>query len=623
MSFTASRNQVFISYSHKDKKWLDKLRTHLKPFEQTYDIQVWDDTRIKAGAQWRNDIEKALRLTRVAVLLVSPDFLSSDFITNHELPSLLEVARRAGVTLLWVAVSASAYAETEIKNYEAANDPAKPLDTLRPAKLNEELVKICGLIRSAMNAVHSHSPLENLLEEYKETVIDRFNERRSSSPHDPQRNILDFYIEPRGSTEPYPKEAASPPPGDNLWTLITPSLQYAKPCILLAEFGMGKTWLLEMIQYRLACDDFFKNPGDGRFWIPLLVKLRGFRQETVSPGLIALLGSLVNAKHRSIFEQLRDQAWRAALGETEARNYEKELIQFFEERRFLFLFDALDEVATDSRADIDRIVTEVGNVGGFTKRSPIILTCRRSFFKDPAQEQSLRDRGFDVFYLWPWSRENILEYLAKTHAMGLLKTAPQRVMEKIEGTYNLLDISSRALLSAMLVCQWEYFMTEEEIDIPSLYERHIETALLGWQGMKTWQLGTNDLKRFMEELAFLMFKLNSSLISPAELDEYFSNKFHDLGMGKVSEVAESMVRDIKTNSFLLREDSNYIFCHTSIWEFLVSRKLFRSLQSESPDKAAFLISSRAAQYRSIINNFLMPMLRKENRSDLLLKMMEL
>jgi internalin A len=121
------KDQVFISYSHKDKKWREELETHLKPYLRNGAIMSWSDQQIEPGSQWATEIEIALANSGIGVLLVSPDFLNSDFIHEMELGPLLTKAEQGGAKILWIPVRSSAYKQTPLKNYQAVIEPEKPL----------------------------------------------------------------------------------------------------------------------------------------------------------------------------------------------------------------------------------------------------------------------------------------------------------------------------------------------------------------------------------------------------------------------------------------------------------------------------------------------------------------
>jgi len=141
---------LFISYSHKDNEWLIELKECLKPLEQENLIKIWDDTRIKAGDNWRNEIKKALNTAKAAVLLISPDFLSSSFIKNNELPHLLDSAKEMGVKIFWIAIKPSDVEKSEIEKYQALHKEP-PLIKLKPKDRRREYDKIYRRIKEAIN----------------------------------------------------------------------------------------------------------------------------------------------------------------------------------------------------------------------------------------------------------------------------------------------------------------------------------------------------------------------------------------------------------------------------------------------------------------------------------------
>ncbi|MBW4593800.1 MAG: leucine-rich repeat domain-containing protein [Brasilonema angustatum HA4187-MV1] len=148
------RNQVFISYSHEDQQSLTELQKHLKPMIRNQKLAVWDDTKIKAGAEWRQEIEEAIAAAKVAVLMVSPDFLASDFIAENELPPLLNTAQAKGLTIIWIPLRFSSYKETAIEKYQAAHDPKNPLSRLSEAEQDGAWVDICSKIKEAASKIN-------------------------------------------------------------------------------------------------------------------------------------------------------------------------------------------------------------------------------------------------------------------------------------------------------------------------------------------------------------------------------------------------------------------------------------------------------------------------------------
>lgn len=82
----------FISYAHDDIGLYREFRKHLAATERAFGIPFWADPSIRAGHQWEQSIQDAIEDARLFILLLSPAYLSSDYIREHELPAIFASA---------------------------------------------------------------------------------------------------------------------------------------------------------------------------------------------------------------------------------------------------------------------------------------------------------------------------------------------------------------------------------------------------------------------------------------------------------------------------------------------------------------------------------------------------
>jgi hypothetical protein len=134
---------VFVSYSHADAAWLERLKVHLRPLVRRGTLNLWDDTRISPGQAWQAEVAGALAQARVAVLLVSADFLASDFVADNELPALLHRAASGGVLILPLVIGPCLFSEhEELSRYQSVNSPNKPLSLMPSPDAETVLVSL-------------------------------------------------------------------------------------------------------------------------------------------------------------------------------------------------------------------------------------------------------------------------------------------------------------------------------------------------------------------------------------------------------------------------------------------------------------------------------------------------
>jgi hypothetical protein len=145
------RTNVFISYSHKDEDWLQRLQVHLKSLDESRIVLPWDDTRTKPGQDWQHEIHEALKTAIAAVLLVSADFLASKFIRDNELPPLLDAAAEDGLTILSVFLKPCRFRQIpNLERIKAVNNPDRPMVNLSEGEREAVWVKTVDCIADAV-----------------------------------------------------------------------------------------------------------------------------------------------------------------------------------------------------------------------------------------------------------------------------------------------------------------------------------------------------------------------------------------------------------------------------------------------------------------------------------------
>jgi hypothetical protein len=82
--------ELFYSYSHRDERFRKRLETHLAILKRIGKIEAWHDRQIEAGTEWKTEIDTHLKTAQIILLLVSANFLASDYCYAIEMRHAME-----------------------------------------------------------------------------------------------------------------------------------------------------------------------------------------------------------------------------------------------------------------------------------------------------------------------------------------------------------------------------------------------------------------------------------------------------------------------------------------------------------------------------------------------------
>jgi internalin A len=119
--------KLFYSYSHKDESLRNELETHLKILHRQGLIEPWHDREIEAGQDWKREISDHLEEAKVILLLISADFIASDYCYEIEMKRALELHKSEEAIVIPVVLRDLNWSRTPFSKLQALPKDGKPV----------------------------------------------------------------------------------------------------------------------------------------------------------------------------------------------------------------------------------------------------------------------------------------------------------------------------------------------------------------------------------------------------------------------------------------------------------------------------------------------------------------
>jgi hypothetical protein len=164
------RNRIFISYSHSDEALFREFMVHLKLWQDQDIYNVWTDQRIKASQNWHQEIQEAIDSTAVAVLLISPDFMVSDYIRKHEILPLTKAHEEGKLALAPLFLRPSQVTDSDyVIELTMENGESRQLRLDQFQGLNKLSETLAGKHKHTRDAIFSRA-VQQIKELYKKHI---------------------------------------------------------------------------------------------------------------------------------------------------------------------------------------------------------------------------------------------------------------------------------------------------------------------------------------------------------------------------------------------------------------------------------------------------------------------
>lgn len=151
-TFNPKKVKIFISYSHKDENIKEHIDIHLASLKRSDRVEVWNDRKIGIGSEWDDTIKKELELSDLILLIVSADFIASDYIWQVEIKKAIERHRKGLAVVIPIFARPCDFSEMPFAKLQGLPKDAKPISTF--LNTDEAYSEISKAIKEFINKYH-------------------------------------------------------------------------------------------------------------------------------------------------------------------------------------------------------------------------------------------------------------------------------------------------------------------------------------------------------------------------------------------------------------------------------------------------------------------------------------
>lgn len=162
---------VFFSYSHKDEDLRDKLATHLKLMERTNVIDAWHDRAIPTGSEWDKAIKTELLQADIILLLISADFLASNYIWDVEVKTAMERHEAREAVVIPIVLRDCDWFDAPFGKLQGLPKDAKPVTS--HSNMDEAFTFITRKIKRTAKDIRAGKSIEKEVENTPATPPDK------------------------------------------------------------------------------------------------------------------------------------------------------------------------------------------------------------------------------------------------------------------------------------------------------------------------------------------------------------------------------------------------------------------------------------------------------------------